>query len=59
MNIIDDEISYLHRRIEDLTSDRYIAKWDEDWDHVEHLSEQISSLESNLETLYELRDQLP
>ena len=56
---IDDEISYLHRRIEDLISDRHIAKWDEDWDHVECLSEQISSLKSNLETFYELRDQLP
>lgn len=56
---IDDEIEYLHVRIEDLTSDRHIANRDEDWDRVDYISEQISSLESKIEALYELRDQLP
>lgn len=56
---IDDEISYLHRRIEDLISDQRIANWKEDWDRVDFISLEIVSLESDLETFYELRDQLP
>lgn len=56
---IDDEIEYLRVRIEDLVSDRHIANRDEDWDHVDFITDQISSLESELDVLYELRSQLP
>lgn len=56
---IDDEIEYLHVRIEDLISDQRIANWKEDWDRVDFISLEIVSLENELEALYELRSQLP
>lgn len=56
---IDDEIEYLRVRIEDFINERHIANRDEDWDRVDYISEEISSLESVLEDLYELRSLLP
>lgn len=56
---IDDEIEYLRVRIEDLISDRHNANRDEEWDRVDFISDQIASLESDLDALYEQRDQLP
>lgn len=56
---IDDEIEYLRVRIEDLISDRHNANRDEEWDRVDFISDQIASLESDLDALYEQHDQLP
>lgn len=56
---IDDEIEYLHVRIKDLINDRHIANREEDWDRVDFISDQIASLESDLDALYEQRDILP